>query len=240
MTETNETVSPSSDHESLFPLPSPALFRVMERRHPVVVFRMELDGTHMPMLPAGKSLEEAWPEYAAVASFLAAWFEQFIGENLIGEGGRPVYPGDSLYPRTLAHDLTRSRMMKLWAYVTPIAVWVSFRQVAHALGRQPLPGLRQEMESKGIQFLPNYGHYLAALETVSDTLGASVADQIILYPHQVAGYLGVVPKVATRIVRRFGLAISRNDMTVVPWGRLRRLHRVGPRSFELSNDNIKG
>ncbi len=97
---------------------------------------------------------------------------------------------------------------------------------------------RHELESRGIQFVTDHGQYLASMQQVASRLGESTSDRILLYPHQVADYLGVVPQVATRIVKRFGLAIARDDVTVVPRGRLRRLHRLGPRSFELSNDSI--
>ena len=132
--------------------------------------------------------------------------------------------------------------MRLWAYVTPLMVWVSFRQIALGLGRQPTLALRHEIESKGIQFTTNKGHYLTSIETVSATLGVSVADRILLYPHQAADYLGVVPKVATRVMKRFGIAIGRDDVAVVPWGKLRQVRRVGPRKFEvdLTGKNLNG
>jgi hypothetical protein len=214
------------------------LFRVMRRKQPVVSFCMALNGAYAPAVPEGKSIEVVWPHYAAVASYLGAWFADMADRELVDVGGRVVMPGDHAYPRALAAALGKSALLGLWAYVTPTAVWVSFRQIALGLGRQPALPLRYELESRGIQFVTDHGHYLASMQQVAARLGELTADRILLYPHQVADYLGVVPKVATRIMRRFGLAISRNDMTVVSWGRLRRLHRVGPRSFELSNDSI--
>ena len=214
------------------------LFRVMRRKQSIVTFRMALNGACAPDVPEGKSVQAVWPLYAAVASHLHAWFADMADRELIDMGGRIVMPGDPTYPRALAAALGKSALLGLWAFVTPTAVWVSSRQIALALGRQPTLPLRHELESRGIQFVTDHGQYLASMQQVAARLGESTSDRILLYPHQVADYLGVVPQVATRIVKRFGLAIARDDVTVVPWGRLRRLHRVGPRSFELSNDSI--
>ena len=217
-----------------------SLFRVMQRKQPVIIFRMEPDGTRMPALPVGKSLEETWPRYSAVASYLDTWFAQMTGCELVDFGGHIVFPGDGAYPKALALALSRSGMIKLWAYVTPAAVWVSFRQIALGFGRQPTLALRHEIESKGIQFTTDRGHYLTSIETVSGTLGVSIADRILLYPHQVAGFLGVVPKVATRMMKRFGIALGRDDVAVAPWGKLRLVRRVGPRKFEVEAEQTQG
>jgi hypothetical protein len=213
------------------------LFHVIKGGDRLVMFRMQPDGSRDLYLPSNRPVGEVWPCYAEISPYLDVWFGRNVGRQFrpSKRAKRLVEPGSLEYPRMLAHALTRDPILKLWAYATPLVIWVSFHQIARALGRDRTAALRHEMAVKGLRFsrTPN-GHYQAALGTVAHVLGPDVADRLLMYPRQIADFLGVSPGTAPDIVRRMDIALEgRRDMTVVEWGKLRQVRRTGPRRFEI-------
>jgi hypothetical protein len=207
------------------------LFHILKDREHLVILRMELDGQYMLYLPGNRSLEQTWPYYPDARPYLDLWFSRYIGQPV-----GTLSPGDPEYPRQLAQILTQDPYLNMWAYVTPQVIRVSFRQIAQALGRDPKPTLRDELTQKGLRFERNEsGHYQAPLGIVTRALGPQVADRLLLYPQQVAAFLGVTPGGAPDITRRLGLLLEgRGDIALVEWGRLRQVRRTGPRTFVLT------
>lgn len=211
---------------------STVMFHVMKRGEHIVIFRMKANGDRSVFLPAKKPIDQAWPAYDRAAPYLEAWFKSTNRD--LRKRGQPVRAGDDEYPKMLAQALTRDDMLRLWAYVTPPTVNVSLRQIAQALGKKPGPALRQELETKGLHFTQaDNGSFEASLGAILRLLGQDTADRILLYPRHVADYLGVSHVGASQIVRRLGIALDREDTTVVEWGKLRRVKRTGPRKFEM-------
>lgn len=210
-----------------------SIFHIMQSDSRVVALRMQADGTHDPVLN-GKPVEEAWPLYGEAAPLVGAFFDQSIG-RAFKSGRQIVRPGNGQYPRALAQALCANKSLRLWAYVSAVALWVSYRQVAAAmLLRAPTARLRQELETKGVRFSATpHGHYKAALGQVAQVLGEEVADDIYLYPRQAGEFLGLSSRAAAFQVSRLGIAAHREDMALVRWGLLRRVRRVGPRKFEV-------
>lgn len=207
------------------------LFHVMLRQNHIVVFRFEADGTRTIFLPPGKSVEQVWPQYSQVAPFLDVWFQQTADQ----------------FPHTdrrslgkMAAALTSEEYLHLWAYTTSIVIYVSVGQVAQAMGRRPssMSSFRQTLEQKGLSFVQaTSSKYVTPLGQVGRVLGQGIADGLLLYPHQIADYLGVSTGRASGIVKRLGIALERGSTTVAAWGRLRRVKRTGPRTFEVVEKN---
>ncbi len=207
------------------------LFHILKGREHLVIFKMELDGQYALYLPGNRPLEQTWPRYPEARPYLDLWLSQYAGQP-----SGDVTPNNLDYPRQLAQALTQDPYLNLWAYATPQVIRVSFRQIAQALGRDPKPTLREELAQKGLRFERNEsGHYQAPLGIVTRTLGNSVADRLLLYPQQVAAFLGVSAGGAPDITRRLGLLLEgRGDVALVEWGRLRQVRRTGPRTFALA------
>jgi hypothetical protein len=232
-------------------------FHVMQGEQHAAVLRMKNDGAHEVFAPSHKVLA-AWPRYVAIAPHLAEWFGQDIrqeavehyeeiaphlavwfkravGRELRDQARNVVKPGDDRYPRALAQALTGNSLLRLWAYVTPVTLFVSFRQVAQAMGREPVSALRQELDSQGLRFVQSDTlQYETSMEMVTRQLGQAVADRVLLYPRHIADFLGTTVGSASEIAREKGIALARGDMTVVTWSNLRRVKRTGPRKFEMS------
>jgi hypothetical protein len=156
----------------------------------------------------------------------------------LGSGGL-IRPGEAGYPRALAAAFSRFDIWHLWAYANVAWVWVSFRQVAYAMGRQPTAALRQKLAGKKLAFFrESQRRYVTRIESVAEILGTEITDRILMYPYQAAKYLGVSRVAAPMIARRLGIALERDDVTVVPWGKLRRVQRLGPRTFKVVDDNF--
>jgi hypothetical protein len=233
-------------------------FHVMQGERHAAVLRMKNDGAYEVFAPSHKVLT-AWPRYVAIAPHLAEWFGQDIrqeavehyeeeiaphlalwlkraaGRELRDPARNIVKPGDDRYPRALAQALTGNGLLRLWAYVTPVTLLVSFRQVATAYGREPTSAFRQELESQGLRFMQSdTQQYETSMEMVTRQLGQAVADRVLLYPRHIADFLGTAVGSASEIARAKNIALAREDTTVVTWGKLRRVKRTGPRKFEMS------
>jgi len=213
-------------------MPEPDLFHLMHQRHRLAALWMQPDGQHTPALADGQTVETAWPRYQETAVLFADFIAQVKGREL-RYGRRAIQPGSADYTRALAQALGKSPL-RLWAYVTPATVSVSFRQVALALLRAPTSALRHELETQGVIFAPtSHGHYCVSLSLVTQKLGQPVADAVCLYPRQIGDFLGVRPEVATRLARTLGIAAHRTDLALARWGDVRQVRRVGLRRFEL-------
>lgn len=206
------------------------LFHVLKGSERIVIFRMSADGSHTLYLPGGKPVAQVWPLYADAKPYLEAWLSGLRGQDVDG-----IEPGSPEYPNALARNLTKNPFISMWAYVTPVALTVSFRQIAQALGRDPTPRLRHELEESGLRFTrTESGHFQADLATVTRILGSSVADRLLLLPHQIADVLGISAGAAADVIRRLGIAIDGRDVAAAEWGKVKRIRRAGPRRFDLT------
>jgi len=207
------------------------VFNILRGREHLVIFGLRPGGRREIPLPKGKSVEDVWPRYAEIETYVQTWFEQ-------NEGRIRAQLGDSVdeerYQRALAAAFTTDGLMKMWACVTIEPLWVSFRQVGLAMGRQPTRRLREELEKKGLRFTKSdKGRYAVMLPKVTRVLGEAVADRILLYPYQVANRLGISRRSVSGLVKRLGIGLGTDCTTLVPWGKLRYVYRVGPRKFEV-------
>jgi len=206
---------------------SDVMFHVMKHGERLVIFRMGPDGSRSIFLPGRKTVEQAWPGYETrLAASLDLWFDDQGNRDKV----RGVLPGEAAYPEALARELTQDWLLGVWAYVTPPAIFVSFNQIAYAVGHAPTAKFRDELQAK-----MRFKDGRTLLPTVTRILGSEVANNLLLYPNQVANHLGVRPQSATRIIKRLGVAITRDDdSTLISWGNLQRIKRIGPHKFELS------
>ncbi len=62
-------------------------------------------------------------------------------------------PGVEKYPRALADNLTRHPVLNLWAYVSSRELYISLHQIAGAMGREPAPQFREELQKEQDSFL---------------------------------------------------------------------------------------
>ena len=202
------------------------MFHVMRKSERLAILRMRPDGARAVFLPGRKTLAQAWPNYDPdLAALVNLWLDQRASKAVQG-----IAPGGDEYPRALAGALTHDRTFNLWAYVTPPAIFVSFNQVAHALGKNPIPALRAELEKRGLRFKDGN----APLPNATRILGEA-ADGLLLYPSQAADHLGISSKSASAVARRLGIAIRGRADVAITWGNLKRVRRVGPRKFELES-----
>jgi hypothetical protein len=215
-----------------------ALFHIMKHGKHVVIFKMAYNGDREVYAPGKAPLDKIWPAYSECIPYIDMWFSQNAGRDIASRHGTRcvISPGNKLYPYMLSQRMTRDQILRLWAYVTAPDISVSFGQVATAMGRQSDSSLREEMENRGLRFstLPSSRKYVTTLAGVSKSLGSDIADRVLLYPHQAANFLGIRPDSASGVIKGLGIALSRDDMVVVEWAKLRRVRRVGPRKFEVN------
>jgi len=210
------------------------LFRILRGRELLVAFRLRSGGRREVPVPKGKSVDDVWPRYAEIEPYVQAWFEQNEG-RIRGQLGDTV--DEERCQRALAAAFTTDGLMKMWAYVTIAPLWVSFRQVALAMGREPTRRLREELAKRGLRFTQNdKGRYAVMISEVPRVLGQPVTDRILLHPYQVANRLGISRRSVRGLVKRLGIDLGTGCTTLVPWGQLRLVRRVGPRKFEMIED----
>jgi hypothetical protein len=213
------------------------LFRVLSGRDIIIILLLGPEGVFRPFLPARKTLEEVYPRYAGVQPYLEIWQKKVVGTPI--RVGNPrcheVEVGSPEYPRALAEDLTRHPILNLWAYVSPRELYISLHQLAGAMGREPTPQFREELQEKQIQILVDPGgRYRVTLGQVMKVYGISSTDRILMRAGQSADFLGINVNSVSEVMRRFDLALDRDGEMLVEWGKLRRLRRVGPRKFEYN------
>jgi hypothetical protein len=200
----------------------------------LVVLEMDNFGAHR-IYPRGCAVEQTWPHYRAVAEVLRTWLAGEAGQTLQPpHWTSPVDPGSSQYPRALVQQLNHDPAMGLWAYVTPLNIKVTQRQVGIAMGRLPDAVFRSDLEARGVSFeLASGQRYLTDLGEVTQVLGQQIADRIVLRPSQVAAFLGVGSHTARRVIQRLNIELDPEGAVEARWGEVRRIRRTGQRSFHL-------
>ncbi|MCP4542437.1 MAG: hypothetical protein GY832_35385 [Chloroflexi bacterium] len=213
------------------------LFHVRRGHKYIVVFSMLPDGSRSIYVLNKKNIDQAWPLYGEAAGYLDMWFAQIAERGLYASSQRQdmIKPDSDRYPYALAQALTNCPFLSFWAYATRLHIYVSFHQVAQALGLNPTVALRENLGGKGLRFTRNsFGHYRVGLGKVIHTLGPDIADRLLLYRQHVAHFLGVHPVSATKIIKRLDLDLKGRDGNMaVEWGNLRRVRRTSPRGFKV-------
>jgi len=133
----------------------------------------------------------------------------------------------------LALNLTNDKVINLWAYVTPTEIYVTLAQVGRAL-RSQSEAAQKRIEAEGHRVLRQHGKKVIGLSRAQGIFGREVTDRIVLYTRQVADFLGVTRESVPGIVDRLGIGLPGRSRVGVPWGTLRRVRRIGPRSFDTS------
>jgi hypothetical protein len=210
------------------------LFHIYRDHSRLVVYLMDNWGRREVYLPGNQTLTRMWPKFTEAQPYLDTWFDRHAGHTVTTRKRYTTKPGDTNYPSRLAEALSCSPYLNLWAYATVRWIYVSFHQIALALGRKPSREVREQLQQQGVTFVTNgSGNYEASLMHVERLLGPDFASRILLYPGQVAGFLGVTRHAVPDILRRLDIALERRSRTVVEWRSLRRVERVSRRGFRL-------
>jgi hypothetical protein len=209
------------------------LFHVMDEAQRVVIFSMDHRGNRTVYCPGGQAVDTAWPRYASRKPYLDTWFDQHAG-RVVSSPFTEFGPGTPEYPHGLASALTYDPLLSLWAYVTPQDILVSFSQAARAIGLRREVA-RKRLEDAGIAVNGDEGesYRTISIHAIRRAFGAEVADGLILYSGQIADFLGVHITSVPGIVDRLGIGVPGRNQVGVRWGQLRRVQRIGPRSYEV-------
>jgi len=210
-----------------------ALFHVMDDDERIVIFSMDHDGNRTVFCPGGQAVDEIWPRYAECKALLASWFDHHVGKVAASPYAEYI-PSTPAYPRGLACALTHDSILSLWAYVTAPDILVSVAQATRALGGSRVAAERC-LEEAGVSPKGNgTGHRKLGVGDIQEAFGRDTAGRIVLYSGQVADFLGVLPDSVPDIVKRLDMGLPDRSRVRVPWSKLRRVRRTGPRSFELA------
>lgn len=209
------------------------LFHVLLDSLHVVIWSMDCEGGYA-VYGADGNPQEAWPHYGRHKPFLTAWMGDHARRSLSSPySSEVVDPGSAEYVRVLALCLTHDPALDYWAYTTPEDILVSCSQVARAQGLERTEDVKERVRQLGLCVSRGGRGDAIRMTDVRVHLGASVADHIVLYSGQIADFLGVRPESVPDIVDRLGIRVPGRSQVGVRWGRLRRVRRTGPRSFEV-------
>jgi hypothetical protein len=200
----------------------------MEDSQRVVIFSMDRAGNRSVYCPDPKSVDDAWPRYSVVKPYLDVWFDLHIGK-IVSSPFCEFQPGAANYPRGVASVLTHDSVLSLWAYVTKPNIFVTATQVSKAIGSR-LDMVRQELEEAGVE---NGSGRSIRMSDVRRVFGREATDRLVLYSGQIADFLGVHITSVPGIVDRLGIGVPGRNQVGVRWGQLRRVQRIGPRSYEV-------
>jgi hypothetical protein len=173
------------------------------------------------------------------AYLLSEALKRSTGEPLEVRGFRDtevIAPDDPRYPKAVAKFVTDKRLLGMWAYTTDAQIWVTLSQIRLACGTQKTSLVREALKKAGIACRIQAQRHLYSLRAVH-CWNRQVGSRILLRPHQAAAFLGVARSSISGILGRLAdqgmpvVRVGENPETRVAWGILRRVKRVGPRSF---------